>query len=434
MKHSNVIAALTGTVWASTENQLNTIKSIAETISFGDVSEMRSKFNSEYNVSARQPGQLRTGSGTVRVESGVAIVPIEGVIAPKLNLMMSISGGTSAELLESSINTLAADDNVHTIVLNIDSDGGAVSGLASASAAIRGARKKKRVYALANDNMNSAAYWLGSAAEKIFVTPTSLIGSIGVLGEMRSVARKNDAEGIDIEVIRSTPLKAKPNSAEPLDDAGRSTIQTMVNSFHELFVSEIAVNRQISLETAKQMANGTVKVGADAIEAGLADGVSSLDGVVAQARDEDEAVKAEAVAVEQIASANADLSESLAQATAQIETLTTDLAAAREEIAALKSSTELNASIASIEGAASEGKLSAAKANEMIAQVKAGEISAANVDQIIGFLEPGAATPQGSVVDENKSVESTGDTLAPLTEREKAVYRLDPGLRKKYNL
>src|SRR5690606_2867582 len=65
---------------------------------------------------------------TVR-DGGVAVLPIEGVIAPKANLFMQVSGGTSAQMLVQQINSLAADSRVKSVIPLIDSPGGSVFGI-----------------------------------------------------------------------------------------------------------------------------------------------------------------------------------------------------------------------------------------------------------------------------------------------------------------
>lgn len=311
----------------------------------------------------------------------------------------------------------------------MDSNGGSVAGLAEASAVIREAREKKRVYAIANDNMNSAAYWLASAADKVFVTPTAVIGSIGVLSQLVSAARKNKKDGFDVEIIRSTPMKAKPNSLEPIDKEGRSIVQSQVDLFHEMFVQEVSLNRRISLDTAKEMANGEVKIGDEAVKAGIADEVSTLEEVVETANDEEAEAQAELSAQEQVellTQANDDLAASLTETQ-------TALADAKAELESLKSANAITQTENLIDAAVESGKIAPKKAEAMKAQLAEGTLTPETVEAVVTFASPNSAVPEGDVVE--AAVETAEvDEFAPTTEREKEWYKNEPSLKAKYNL
>lgn len=219
-----------------------------------------------------------------RIVNGVAIIPIQGVIARRMNLFSQISGGVSTELLLRDFNDALADPAVDAIVLDVDSPGGAVGGLETLSAAIYNARGQKPVVAFAGDLMASAAYWIGSAADMIISEGTSIIGSIGVLTVHRDQSKADEKAGIKRTHLSAGAYKAIGNDAEPLTEIARKVIQDQLDYFYTLFVNDVARNRGVEpKKVLTDMADGRVFIGQQARDAGLIDFIAPLDGAVIQA-------------------------------------------------------------------------------------------------------------------------------------------------------
>ena len=110
----------------------------------------------------------------------VAVIPIVGTISHRIQPMQETSGGISVLEIQREFRTMMAEPSVSTILLEIDSPGGAVPGIPELADEIFAARSKKRIVAVANSMSASAAYWLASAAGEVVVTPSGEVGSIGV--------------------------------------------------------------------------------------------------------------------------------------------------------------------------------------------------------------------------------------------------------------
>ena len=93
------------------------------------------------------------------------------------------------EAFGAAFDRAAADSSIGAIVLNIDSPGGSVYGVEELADKIYKARGTKPVYAVANSLAASAAYWIGSAASQLYVTPSGEVGSIGVLAALYAPGR-----------------------------------------------------------------------------------------------------------------------------------------------------------------------------------------------------------------------------------------------------
>lgn len=216
------------------------------------------------------------------IQDGVAIIPVEGVIAKRANLFSQISGGVSTELVGRDIKDALSDPAVHSIILAIDSPGGTVDGTTTLADLVAGATKP--VVSLASGTMASAAYWIGSAANSIFITDsTTIVGSIGVVATHQDVSKAQEAQGIKTTEIFAGQYKRIASSYAPLSKEGRQTMQDQVDYTYSLFVSAVAKQRGVSEDTVlKDMADGRIFIGQQAIDAGLVDGVSTLDALVQQ--------------------------------------------------------------------------------------------------------------------------------------------------------
>ncbi len=216
------------------------------------------------------------------IQDGVAVIALEGVIAKRANLFSQISGGVSTELVGRDIKTALADPAVHSIILSIDSPGGTVDGTISLADLV--ATASKPVVALASGTMASAAYWIGSAANSIYITDaTTVVGSIGVVATHTDVSKAQATQGIKTTEIAAGKYKRIASSYEPLTKEGRQTIQDQVDYTYALFVDAVAKQRGVSADKVlSDMADGRIFIGQQAIDAGLVDGVSTLDALVAQ--------------------------------------------------------------------------------------------------------------------------------------------------------
>lgn len=233
-------------------------------------------------VEAKLGHPLASDAKGYTIQDGVAVLPVDGVIAKRANLFMQISGGTSSELIGRDFKTALADPSVHSIILAIDSPGGTVDGTITLADMV--AASTKPVVALASGTMASAAYWIGSAASAVYITDaTTVVGSIGVVATHTDVSKSQDAQGIKTTEIAAGKYKRIASSYEPLSTEGRQTIQDQVDYTYALFVDAVAKQRGISAkQVLSDMADGRIFIGQQAIDAGLVDGVSTLDALVQQ--------------------------------------------------------------------------------------------------------------------------------------------------------
>jgi len=209
---------------------------------------------------------------------GVALLKLSGVMAPKANLFMRVSGGISTRQATLQIESALADARVRSIVVAMDTPGGNVIGVPEFAQAIHDAGAIKPLVVHASEMLLSAGMWSGSGANAIFVSGSVVsVGSIGVV-----VDREFDPSSrVQQESITAGKYKrlSKPN--EPLSDEARAVVQADVDYVYTLFVDDVARYRGVSAEQVlEHMADGRVFRGQQAIDAGLVDGVSTLDALL----------------------------------------------------------------------------------------------------------------------------------------------------------
>lgn len=267
--------------WALPLEQLAELQQIYATHLRGDKIDVRA-------VEARLGRPLNNEPGAYELApGGVAVLPIQGVIAPKANLMTQVSGGASAQLLTREVERAAADPAVRAIVLAIDSPGGSVYGVPELATAVRAADQIKPVYAWTDATMASAAYWVGSAARAVYISgPTVQLGSIGVVATHLDKSAAQLREGVVATDIFAGAYKRIASENAPLSEAGRQAMQDKVDYLYQVFVGAVADNRGVSEPVVlEHMADGRVFIGQQAIAAGLADAFATLPALLAALAD-----------------------------------------------------------------------------------------------------------------------------------------------------
>ncbi|WP_168464785.1 S49 family peptidase [Wolbachia endosymbiont of Ctenocephalides felis wCfeT] len=206
---------------------------------------------------------------------GVAIIPIYGILTKNPGTFDDILGMTSYERIRFQIEEALGNDKVETILLDIDSPGGEVSGLFDLADFIYEARrsKEKKIIAIANDDAYSAAYAIASSAEKVFLTRTSGVGSIGVIASHIDQSGFDEKQGIKYTTVFAGNRKNDLNPHEPITSESLESLQEEVNRLYGMLVELIARNRNLSIKTVKSTEAG-LYFGQNAIEIGLADEIT----------------------------------------------------------------------------------------------------------------------------------------------------------------
>jgi signal peptide peptidase SppA len=230
-------------------------------------------------------GPVRRAEGGYTLTSdGVAIVPVLGTLVQRGSTFDAMSGVTSYDRLGGMIEAALSDYRVRGIVLDIDSPGGEAAGVAELARAIRAAGEQKPVYAVANEGAFSAAYWVASAAERLLVPASGMVGSVGVIALHVDQSVADAKRGLVYTPVFAGARKNDFTSHEPLSQEARAGMQAIVDRLYGQFVDAVAANRGMSAQAVRDTEAGVLDADA-AVRLGLADEVGTLGDAVRMVRD-----------------------------------------------------------------------------------------------------------------------------------------------------
>lgn len=219
----------------------------------------------------------------VRTINGVRLIPVMGVMAPRMNLFMRFSGGTSTQLLAQQFRAALKDPDIRAIVFEVDSPGGSAAGNEELAREIFAARGQKPIVAVVRGMAASAAYYVASAADQIVVTPSSEVGSIGTLTIHAESSKAAERAGVKYTVIQAGEFKAHGNQYTPLDEKSQGALQERIDAHYRQFVAAVARHRGITeAQVETDYGQGKVYLPPEAQRRGMVDRVASLEEILAE--------------------------------------------------------------------------------------------------------------------------------------------------------
>lgn len=202
----------------------------------------------------------------------VTLVPIVGTIGAGGGL----GGGLDPERFVREMRKLGDDDDVAAVVLRIDSPGGSAMASDLMWHAVVELDKKKPVIASVGDMAASGGYYIACGARKLFAEPTSVIGSIGVVGGKIQFSELTKRLGVNIETLRMAPNAGWSSPTSPFTDSERAAVQQMLQSTYHLFLRRVSAGREIPAEELAPLAEGRVMHAQSALEHKLIDRLGGL--------------------------------------------------------------------------------------------------------------------------------------------------------------
>lgn len=211
----------------------------------------------------------------ISVNNGIAIIPVHGIITPRMDFFTFLMGGTALENLAQDIKDALKNEAIRGILLDFDSPGGVAVGPAEMAEIIQKANIQKPVWAYVGRNCCSAAYWLACATSRIVTHKTALLGSIGVVSTV-PVQEQSDADGYrQIDIVSSNARHKRPDPRTP---DGEKTIRAELDALENEFISSVAMYRNVSVESVRtDFGQGGVLIGANAVKVGMSDDLSDFD-------------------------------------------------------------------------------------------------------------------------------------------------------------
>jgi signal peptide peptidase SppA len=232
-------------------------------------------------AAATTGGRDRTAGG---VRSGsVAILPLFGVLDQRPSWFLSFFGGTSTQQFGREFDAAIADSSVQSVLILVDSPGGSVIGTPELADKIAAARGGKRIIAGVDGYAASAAYWIASQADELYVTQSGQVGSIGVIAVHQDFSQADRMMGVKSTAIAAGKFKGEGDPSFPLTEAAKADMQKKVDTYYGMFVSAVARGRGVNADKVKNgFAEGRMATAALAVSLGMADGVMTPQQIIEQ--------------------------------------------------------------------------------------------------------------------------------------------------------
>jgi|TARA_R110002110_G_scaffold92311_7_gene240703 signal peptide peptidase SppA len=265
-KYKRVLNFLRSEPWAITHEKLAEIEGLIEL-------KVQGITMSAEEIHARIGDVARQSSSK---QGSIAVIPLHGVISHRAGGLNESSGGISTERFAGHFRQALQDDSVRSIVIDVDSPGGTIAGVTELHQEIMAARGQKPIVAHVNALSASAAYWIASAADEIWSTPSGTVGSIGVITSHLDVTKAEESEGMTRTVIAAGKHKAE--GFGPLTDDAIGYLQVRVDEAYTTMVSDIALGRGRRVSEVRDgFGEGRVVSATAAKRMGMIDRIATFD-------------------------------------------------------------------------------------------------------------------------------------------------------------
>ncbi len=198
----------------------------------------------------------------------IAVVRLEGLIL-------------SAEEVNKELEHFADRSDVKAIVLRINSGGGVVGASQEIYEKVKKVNQIKPVIVSVNNAAASGAYYAALESSRIVANSGSLVGSIGVILDYPVVNELLDKLGLRFETVKSGDLKDSGSPSRPVTEEDREYFQAVVDDQHKQFISAVAEGRSLSLDEVREIADGRIFTGNQALRLSLIDTIGTFDDAIA---------------------------------------------------------------------------------------------------------------------------------------------------------
>jgi protease-4 len=224
--------------------------------------------------------QMRVLAGSKVRDSNVAVIVAAGDIMFGSQPPGTIGGDSTAALLRRARN----DESVDAVVLRVDSPGGSAFAseiIMDEIVALQEAGKP--VVASMSSVAASGGYLIAMNADRVFASPSTITGSIGIFGMFPTYQRTLDAVGITTDGVGTTPWSGEFRPDREMSDRARRLFQLVINDGYQDFIGSVAASREMDIDAVDAIGQGQVWTGMDALNNGLVDELGGLDDAIAAA-------------------------------------------------------------------------------------------------------------------------------------------------------
>jgi signal peptide peptidase SppA len=276
MKDFNVLSYVGRSLWAITEDKW------AEMVP-ALIRHAKGTKLTDDELQAFMGGREENAPPTSSKRGAVAIIPVRGMIAHRMEALSASSGGASCEAIGRMVDDVTANESIGTIVYDFDTPGGTVSGVPELAAKMFALRGVKKQIAMVQGRCCSGGYYLASQCDEIVATQSSEIGDIGVFMAHRDLSEALAKEGIKITLVKEGRHKAELNPFMPLSPEALANMEERVAHAYGEFLKAVARGRGVTPAAVKSgYGEGRSLVAKDAKAAGLIDRIATMDETLAR--------------------------------------------------------------------------------------------------------------------------------------------------------
>ncbi|MGI5838867.1 MAG: signal peptide peptidase SppA [bacterium] len=203
----------------------------------------------------------------------VGVIYIEGMILGGPGGSSLLGGAVAgSDTVIAQLKQAREDPAVRAVVLRINSPGGSSAAAQEIGVEVGRLREAgKTVVASMGDTAASGGYWVAALADKIVANPSTTTGSIGVIIQYSNYEELYRKAGIEMHVIKSGPHKDMGSAAREMTEAEKELLQAMVDDVYEQFVDVVAAGRGMEPARVREIADGRILTGRQALDLGLVD-------------------------------------------------------------------------------------------------------------------------------------------------------------------
>ncbi|MEX0655628.1 MAG: signal peptide peptidase SppA [Phycisphaeraceae bacterium] len=223
----------------------------------------------------RRPTTRRDAIAVVRASG--AITSGESSIGDGLFSADSIGSRT----LVKTLGEIRDNPHIKAVVVRIDSPGGSALASEVIWQSLRDLAEHKPVFASIDGMAASGGYYLAAGTDEIYVSPQSILGSIGVVGGKIVLGGLYEKVGVNVHRRSRGPLADMFNSVEPFTDEQREAVQAGLDRIYEQFLDRVEIGRGNRLADAEAVAEGRLFTGRQAVDNGMADEMGGLSDALA---------------------------------------------------------------------------------------------------------------------------------------------------------
>jgi protease-4 len=215
------------------------------------------------------------------IGDAVAVIRLEGAVTSSTSEDYFSPLGITPELVNDLLAQATANPDIKAVVVRVNSPGGSV--VASDEIYHAFLEYDKPIVIWMGDMAASGGYYIACGSDYVFAHPDALTGSIGVISQFLSVEELMSKVGVDAVVITSGPSKDIGSPFREMTEEEQALWEGIIDEVHDGFVQVVAQARDIPLEKVRELADGRVYTGRQALEHGLVDSVGTPDDAITKA-------------------------------------------------------------------------------------------------------------------------------------------------------